>query len=81
MRKTRHKLRRNNGRPMPRGAEKDSSEPKKPLRPSSYSEGENESPKLVEVEPVEVERETPETENEPVERGGLDETGSPIFEE
>jgi hypothetical protein len=66
---------------MPSGAKNDCFEPKKRARPGSYSEGENESPKLVEVEPVDVERETPETENEPVERGGLDETGSPIFEE
>ncbi len=63
------------------GAKRDCSEPKKSIRPSAYSEGENESPKLVDLEPVEVERETPEIENEPVERGRLDETGSPKFED
>lgn len=42
--------------------------PKKPVRPYSYSEGENESPRLINDEPVEIERDVPETDNKPVER-------------
>ncbi len=64
---------------MPDCSKNDRSEPKKPIRPSCYSEGENESPKLVEVEPATVERETPETENESVEGGGPDEVDLPKF--
>ena len=42
--------------------------PKKPVRPYSYSEEENESPRLINDEPVEIERDIPETDNKPVER-------------
>jgi hypothetical protein len=42
--------------------------PKKPVRPYSYSEGENESPRLINDEPVEIERDVPETDNKPIER-------------
>jgi len=38
------------------------------VRPYSYSEGENESPQLINDEPVEIERDVPETDNKPVER-------------
>jgi hypothetical protein len=56
--------------------------PKKPARPGSYSEGENESPKLMEDEPVEQERDIPETENKPLERDEQDDhPDSPVFEE
>ena len=41
---------------------------KKPVRPYSYSQGENESPRLINDEPVEIERDVPETDNKPVER-------------
>ena len=56
--------------------------PKKPARPSSYSEGENESPQLIENEPVDMERDVPEEDNEPVEREERQEKpDTPIFEE
>ncbi|WP_363352137.1 hypothetical protein [Methylocystis echinoides] len=55
--------------------------PRKPKRPSAYSEGEDEAAKLVETEMTDVERELPETGNEPVEQVETDETESPIFEE
>ena len=56
--------------------------PKKPARRGSYSEGEDEAPRLIEDEPVDLERETPETENEPVERDERDEKPEPpVFEE
>ncbi len=56
--------------------------PKKPVRPYTYSEGENESPKLVEEEPVDVERDVPDTENKPVESDERqDKPDPPIFEE
>jgi hypothetical protein len=52
------------------------------VRPYTYSEGENEAPKLVEEEPVDVERDAPETENEPLEREDRqDQPNPPIFEE
>ena len=56
--------------------------PKKPTRPGSCSEGENESPRLIENEPVDIEREIPEEDNEPVEREeSQDKPDAPIFEE
>ncbi len=56
--------------------------PKKPARPGSYSEGENEAPQLIKDEPVELEREVPETDNQPVERSEQDDKpDSPVFEE
>ena len=56
--------------------------PKKPARPGSYSEGENESPRLIEDEPVEVERDVPDIENKPMERDEKDEEPEPpLFEE
>jgi len=56
--------------------------PKKPVRPGSCSEGENESPRLIENEPVDIEREIPEEDNEPVEREEpQDKPDAPIFEE
>jgi hypothetical protein len=54
---------------------------RKPKRPSAYSEGEDEAPKLVETERADMERELPETGNEPVEQVETDETESPNFEE
>lgn len=55
--------------------------PRKPKRPNAYSEGEDEAPKLIEKETVDVERELPETGNEPVEQVETDETEPPNFEE
>ena len=56
--------------------------PKKPVRPYTYSEGENESPRVVDDEPVEIERDIPETDNQPVEREERqDKPDAPIFEE
>jgi hypothetical protein len=56
--------------------------PKKPARPGAYSEGEDEAPRLIEQEPVDVEREIPETDNKPVERiEKEDKSDSPVFEE
>jgi hypothetical protein len=55
--------------------------PKKPTRPPAYSEGENESPRLVDEEPTEIEREVPETDSQPVERDVSDAGEPPIFEE
>ncbi len=55
--------------------------PRKPKQPGAYSEGEDEAPKLIETEMVDVEREIPETENEPVQQLETDETESPNFEE
>jgi hypothetical protein len=55
--------------------------PRQPKRPRAYSEGEDEAPKLIETEMADVERELPETGNEPVEQLETDETESPIFEE
>ncbi len=54
--------------------------PRKPTRPA-YSEGENEPGRLVEQEPTEVEREAPETGNQPVEREDPDGEEPPLFEE
>ncbi len=55
--------------------------PRKPKRPAAYSEGEDEVPKLIETEMVDVEREIAETGNEPVEQVETDETEPPNFEE
>ncbi len=66
---------------MWRGAKRDFGGPRKPKRPNAYSEGEDEAPKLIETEMVDVERELPETGNEPVEQVETDETEPPNFEE
>ncbi len=56
--------------------------PKKPIRPNAYSEGENEAPRLIEDEPVDVESDVPDTENKPVEsEEPRDEPETPLFEE
>jgi hypothetical protein len=56
--------------------------PKKPVRPYSYSDDENESPRVVDDEPRDIERDIPETENEPIEREERqDKPDAPIFEE
>lgn len=56
--------------------------PKKPVRPNAYSEGEDEAPQLIEQEPVDVERDIPDTENEPVEsEESGEEREPPLFEE
>lgn len=56
--------------------------PKKPVRPNAYSEGENEAPRLIEQEPVDVESDVPDTENKPVESDEpRDQKESPLFEE
>ena len=60
----------------------DGNPPKKPVRPHTSSEDENEPPQLVEEEPVDIEREAPISENEPVERVERnDKAEPPIFEE
>jgi hypothetical protein len=64
---------------MPICADDDRDPPKKPARPVTYSEDENESPREVEEEPVEIERETPATENRPVERDEREESPDPLF--
>jgi hypothetical protein len=56
--------------------------PKKRQRHHSYNESVDESPRLIESEPVEVEAEVPAEENEPVERVEQeDKTAPPAFEE
>jgi hypothetical protein len=56
--------------------------PKKPMRPYTYSEDENEPPRVVEEESAEIERELPATENTPVERDEQRERPDPpLFEE
>lgn len=56
--------------------------PKKPVRPNAYSEGENEAPQLIEQEPVDIENDVPDTENEPVEsEEPRDKHDPPLFEE
>jgi hypothetical protein len=64
---------------MPICASEDRDPPKKPVRPVTYSEDENESPRELEEEPVEIEREVPATENTPVERDQREETPDPPF--
>ena len=66
---------------MWREATTDMCGPRKPKRPDAYSEGEDEAPKLIETEMADVERELPETGNEPVEQVKTDDTESPHFEE
>ncbi len=66
---------------MWRNAIRDFGGPRKPKRPNAYSEGEDEAPKLIEKEMVDVEREVPETGNEPVEQVETDKTEPPNFEE
>lgn len=66
---------------MWREATRNVSGPRQPKRPNAYSEGEDEAPKLIETEIVDVEREIPETGNEPVEQVETDETEPPNFEE
>jgi hypothetical protein len=56
--------------------------PKRRRKHYSYDESVDEPAKVIADEPVEIERETPAEENEPVERGGEVETpDSPAFEE
>jgi hypothetical protein len=50
-------------------------------RRRSYEEGVDESAKLIDDEAVEVERESPAEENDPVERPGLEDAGPPAFED
>jgi len=50
------------------GADPNREPPRKRNKRSSYSEQADEAPKLLEDEPVEVERELPAEENSPVER-------------
>ncbi len=66
---------------MWREATTDMRGPRKPKGPDAYTEGEDEAPKLIETEMADVERELPETGNEPVEQLETGETESPIFEE
>ncbi len=61
------------------GAGRDRDPPKKPMRPHTPSEDENESPQVVEEEPVEIERELPAADNTPVERDERQETPDPPF--
>ncbi len=60
-------------------ADRDRHPPKKPVRPYTHSEGENKSPRTVEEEPVEIERDIPDTENSPVERDDQRERPEPPF--
>lgn len=56
--------------------------PKTPDKHTSYDENVDESAKLIDSEPVEIEAEVPAEENEPVEDTGPDEKPSPpVFEE
>jgi hypothetical protein len=56
--------------------------PRQPKRRGSYSEQTDEAPRLLENEPVEVERELPAEDNSPVERTEPDRRPpSPLFEE
>lgn len=64
---------------MPICAGEDRDPPKMPVRPAAYSEDENESPREVEEESVEIEREVPATENAPVERDEPEERPDPPF--
>ena len=64
---------------MPTFTREDRNPPKKPVRPVTYSEDENESPRELEEEPVEVEHEVPATENAPIERDGREERPDPPF--
>ncbi|SMF48415.1 hypothetical protein SAMN06265365_11652 [Tistlia consotensis] len=54
---------------------------RRPKRPSSYSEQLDESPKLLETEPVDVEESTPAEERQSVESPPPDERTPPVFEE
>ena len=68
--------------PLPPRTDAEKSVPKKPVRPNAYSEGEDEAPKLIEEEPVDIERDIPDTENQSIEseeRQG--EAEPPLFEE
>ena len=60
-------------------ADKDRHPPKKPARPHTSSEDENEFPRFVEEEAVEVERDIPDTDNVPVERDDQRERPEPPF--
>ncbi len=52
--------------------------PRKP----GYSEGEDEAPRLIEQEPADIERETPEVENTPIEdEPGQEPPEPPLFEQ
>ncbi len=56
--------------------------PKRRQRHHSYDESVDESPRLLENEPVAVETETPAEDNQPIERAEQDETSiPPAFEE
>jgi hypothetical protein len=56
--------------------------PKRRRKHYSYDESIDEPAKVIADEPVEIERETPAEENEPVERGDASETpDSPAFDE
>ncbi len=56
--------------------------PKRRRRRHSYDESVDESPKLLENEPVAMETETPAEDNQPIERAEQDETSiAPAFEE
>lgn len=64
------------------GGEKKLEAPRQPKRPPAYGEEADESPRLIEQEPAEVEREVPSKENEPVEREEPPEKPAPpLFEE
>lgn len=54
---------------------------KGPKRPYSYSEGTDESPSLLEQEPVDIEESTPADKRSSVEGVESDDTEPPLFEE
>ena len=62
--------------PLPRNDETGNGAPRKGRR-SSYDESLDEPAKLISDEPVEVEKETPSEENEPVERPAPEESARP----
>jgi len=66
--------------PLPRSDETESGAPRKGRR-RSYDESLDEPAKLISDEPVDVEKETPAEENEPVERSAQEDTAPPAFDE
>lgn len=66
--------------PLPRSDETESGAPRKGRR-RSYDESLDEPAKLIGDEPVDVEKETPAEENEPVERPAPEDSSPPAFDE
>jgi len=66
--------------PLPENDETESGAPRKGRR-RYYDESLDEPAKLISDEPVDVEKETPAEENEPVERPAQEDTSPPAFDE